>query len=73
MMSELFIISFVGPTTFPKFWGKKAKATTGVILYEPPIKSDLETWYTSRCNSPRFSVRSKVALKVQSHLKEITQ
>ena len=26
------------PTTFPKFWGKKSKATTKVTFYEPPIK-----------------------------------
>ena len=31
-------ISFLGPTTFSKFWGKKAKATTRVTLYEPTIK-----------------------------------
>ena len=31
-------MSFQGPTTFSKFWGKKAKATTRVTLYEPTIK-----------------------------------
>ena len=31
-------ISFVCPTTFPKFWGKNAKATTKVNLYEPQMK-----------------------------------
>ena len=31
-------ISFVGPTHLLKTWSKKAKATTKVTLYEPPIK-----------------------------------
>ena len=28
-------------TIFPTFWGKKAKASTKVPLYEPPINSSL--------------------------------
>ena len=37
------------PATFPKFSDKKAKATTKVILYEPPNIQVLQRKFTLTC------------------------
>ena len=62
-------ISFVGPITFPKFWGKKAKAATRMTLYEPPniFKKTFFTACSLLALASFFQKSNKIYLKTFSN------